>query len=320
MALPRILALLVVQLCGASLALKPVVLVPGALASQIELSNYSLGLTKSPTNQAKLNKKTSPHWYCSKKSDWFTLWLSIEYILGPALNCWADNFKLEFDDGTFRNTDGVQTRVPGFGESRTLDYSDNHGLLSYYKPLVDALLKVEGAVEDVTVRSAPFDYRYSAPSDVNTKFQNRLKELIEETVQKNGGKKVVLISHSLGGPTTSTFLHSMTQEWRDANIDSWISISGVFGGALKVVKAMVSHGVMDELPNIISDRFVHRRVARTIQGNYFMLPRRPVYTGSDVLVRTPNRNYTVDNMEQMFTDMGVTKGKCSFIKLKIAPS
>ena len=175
--------------------------------------------------QAKLNKKTSPHWYCSKKSDWFTLWLSIEYILGPALNCWADNFKLEFEDGTFRNTDGeckldvdynlmgrgvlglpcrlwkedgfdwlvfcicrgfqkraerdesiatgVQTRVPGFGESRTLDYSDNHGLLSYYKPLVDALLKVDGAVEDVTVRSAPFDYRYSAPSDVNTKFQNR---------------------------------------------------------------------------------------------------------------------------------------------------
>ena len=82
---------------------------------------------------------------------------------------------------------------------------------------------------------------------------------------------------------------------------------------------MVSHGVMDQLPNIISDRFVHRRVARTIQGNYFMLPQRPVYMGSDVLVRTPNRNYTVENMEQMFVDMGVTKGKCSFIKPNIAP-
>ena len=44
-------------------------------------------------------------------------------------------------------------------------------------------------------------------------------------------------------------------------------------------------------------------------GNYFMLPRYPVWGKEEVLVQTPQTNYTLGNLEQLFADMGVTDGK-----------
>jgi len=273
-------------------SLKPVVLVPGALASTI---------------QAKLDKNERSHFYCSKTSDWYTLWLSLESLFVPAVNCWADNFKMEFNKGIFSNTPGVKTRVPGFGGTHTLDYVDSSHYISYYKDLVEGILALPGAKEGVSVRSAPYDFRYTPPSKESQLYFQSLKKLIEDTYKLNNSTKVVLISHSLGGLTMSTFLHSLPQQWKDKHIHAWVSAAGVFGGAVKEVKVLVSHGVID-LPDIITNRLVQRAVARTIMGNYFMLPRYPIWDKDEVLLQTPNVNYTLGNFEQLFADMGVKDG------------
>ena len=62
--------------------LNPVVIIPGTGGSRLE---------------ARLNKPSVNHWYCSKQSDWYTLWLSVASLLPPSINCWVDNIMLLWD-------------------------------------------------------------------------------------------------------------------------------------------------------------------------------------------------------------------------------
>ena len=61
---------------------KPVVIIPGLGGSQLE---------------AKLDKPSVNHFYCSRTSDWYTIWFSITQLIPPFVNCWADNIKLLWD-------------------------------------------------------------------------------------------------------------------------------------------------------------------------------------------------------------------------------
>ena len=70
--------------------LHPVILVPGDGGSQIE---------------ARLNK-TSGHWWCSKNSDWYDLWLNINQMLEPEVMCWSDNVALQYDPVTHTTRSG----------------------------------------------------------------------------------------------------------------------------------------------------------------------------------------------------------------------
>merc|ERR1711990_335939 len=70
---------------AAASSLPPVVIIPGDGSNQIE---------------AKLDKKTAPHFYCSKKEDWFRLWLNLEILVPGVLDCWCDNIRLVVDNVT----------------------------------------------------------------------------------------------------------------------------------------------------------------------------------------------------------------------------
>ena len=43
--------------------------------------------------QLKLNKPSTVHAWCDKKSDWFTSWLSIEELLPEVIDCFSDNMR-----------------------------------------------------------------------------------------------------------------------------------------------------------------------------------------------------------------------------------
>ena len=64
--------------------------------------------------------------------------------------------------------------------------------------------------------------------------------MLIEDAYNHSGSKVVLVSHSLGGLTTSTFLHTMSQQWKDQYVHAWVSAAGVFGGAVKVLETLGS--------------------------------------------------------------------------------
>ena len=68
--------------------------------------------------------------------------------------------RLKFMNGTFTNNTGVQIRVPGFGNTSTVEYLDP-GLKAvgkYLEPFVEFFVKL-GYVRDKNIRAAPYDWR-----------------------------------------------------------------------------------------------------------------------------------------------------------------
>ena len=109
--------------------LHPVVLVPGDGGSQIE---------------ARLNK-TSGHWWCSKNTDWYDLWLNINQMLQPEVQCWSDNVALQYHPATHTTSDapGVETRIPGFGTtSLSVEWIDKsmRSFSTYFAAIVEKIL------------------------------------------------------------------------------------------------------------------------------------------------------------------------------------
>jgi len=67
-----------------------------------------------------------------------------------------------------------------------------------------------------------------------------LQALIERTYYENGNTQVVLLGHSMGNPMTLYLLNQMSQAWKDKFIRSFISLAGVWGGAAKPIRLMIS--------------------------------------------------------------------------------
>lgn len=65
---------------------------------------------------------------------------------------------------TTRNAPGVETRIPGFGNSSTVEWLDPsmRSPTGYFKDIVTAMIPL-GYERGVTVRGAPYDFR-KAPS------------------------------------------------------------------------------------------------------------------------------------------------------------
>ena len=217
--------------------------VPGDGGSQIE---------------GKLDKNSSVHYVCSKKTDyWFSLWLNMELLVPIVIDCWVDNMKLTYDNTTRKTTNnpGVEIRIPDFGNSTSVEWIDpsKASAGNYFATIADTILKF-GYERNVSLRGAPYDFR-KAPSKyysislrcarVNCRFLHKLDELqdyfvkmkvlVEDTFTKTN-QKIVLITHSMGSPMTLYFLNHQTQEWKNKYVKSWVSLAGCWGGTIKALK------------------------------------------------------------------------------------
>ncbi|GFS91955.1 phospholipase A2 group XV [Nephila pilipes] len=116
----------------------PVILIPGDLGNQLD---------------AKLNKATSSrNGGLHKSSGYFNIWLNPWQVFLPGSQ-WADHMSLVYNNQTRKTTNypGVDIRVPGFGDTSTLEIIDPHFLAphrvqlrhhpwtEYYKDIVTHL-------------------------------------------------------------------------------------------------------------------------------------------------------------------------------------
>ena len=76
-----------------------------------------------------------------------------------------------------------------------------------------------------------------------------MTSLVEDTVAINCGRKVVLLSHSMGCLYTLWFLTQQPQTWKDKYISRWVPTSGVFAGAGTGVLQLVS-GSNEGIPGV----------------------------------------------------------------------
>lgn len=273
----------------------PVILVPGDGGCQFE---------------AKLNKTETPHWYCYKQSDWYTLWLSglqLEFV-----ECMVDNMKLMYNNVSHvtYNTPGVEIRQPGFGNTSTVEWLDPfHPVLSdrfsYFYFLVDYLVKSLNYTRNVSIRGAPYDFR-KAPNEMQA-YIEQLVKLVEDTYLLNGDQKVVLIGHSMGCLYMLYMLNNQPQTWKDKYIRAMVSLGGPWGGSVKPLRLMASGDSLGQSTHIIKPLQV-RALQRSIPSTAFLMPYDTFWTENEILVYGPFANYTVKDYKQFFHDIEFPDG------------
>ena len=61
-------------------------------------------------------------------------------------------------DDTYSNNTGVEVRVPGFGDTRTVEFLDYSPPIPYFNTFVDYFV-ARGYERGSTIRAAPYDWR-----------------------------------------------------------------------------------------------------------------------------------------------------------------
>ncbi|KAH3772297.1 phospholipase A2 group XV-like [Dreissena polymorpha] len=272
--------------------LSPVVLVPGDGGSQFK---------------AKLNKPTTVASYCIKKTDYYyDLWLNLEQLVPFLIDCFVDNMRLEYDNvtRTTSNSPGVDIQIPGFGDTETVEYLDHSeiSLTTYFHSLVEAMVGW-GYKRNVSVFGAPYDFR-KAPNELKL-YLTDLQQLIERAYYSNNNQRVYIITHSMGSPVTLYLLNRMTQAWKDKFIMGFISLAGVWGGAAKPIRLMISG---DNLNVPIVKSINVRREQRSMPSTAWLMPSDEFWKPDEVLVVSPARNYTVRDYKQLFKDIDYETG------------
>uniref|UniRef100_A0A0N5A8Y2 Group XV phospholipase A2 n=1 Tax=Syphacia muris TaxID=451379 RepID=A0A0N5A8Y2_9BILA len=281
---------------------RPVVLVPGDGGSEIE---------------AKLTGKPYVvHYTCSKfTKEYFDLWLNLENFFPLALDCWADNMKLVYNhsDGTTRNMPGVETRIPGFGTTETVEWLDKSktSVGRYFTDIVEALVSW-GYRRGKDVIGAPFDWR-KAPNE-HMEYFDKLKATIEELYRNNGNKRVVVIGHSMGNPFMLYFYHKhVTQIWKDKFIEAHVSIAGAWGGAMQIIRLFASGYNMNHYRIILPPSRL-REMQRSFTSSAFLFPSYNVWNNTEIIGRTIAKNYTLQNVQEFFNDINYADGYYQYLQ------
>ncbi|KAL3196960.1 hypothetical protein MRX96_045051 [Rhipicephalus microplus] len=109
------------------------------------------------------------------------------------LDCWVDNMRLLYGNKTrtTRFPDGVHVRVPGLGNTSTVEWLDPSQVspTAYFRRIVEALIAL-GYQRGIDVRGAPYDFR-KAPNELDGYFE-QLHALIEDSYTSNRNMSVIM--------------------------------------------------------------------------------------------------------------------------------
>lgn len=270
----------------------PVIFVPGDGGSQL---------------QAKLNKPETVHYYCNKKTDYyFDLWLNLELLVPYVLDCWIDNMRLVYNNvtRTTSNAPGVDIKVPGFGNTSTVEWLDPSEIApsAYFVRIVQGLVD-EGYTRAVDLKGAPYDYR-KAPNEMADYFK-AVKQMTEGMYNDLNQTRITYICHSMGCPIMLYFFNRQTQEWKDTHVKALITLGGAWGGAVKALKAFASG---ENLGVYVINHLLLRKEQRTSPSLAYMIPSDTFWKKDEILVVTEKQNYTVGNYYDFFQDIGFPVG------------
>lgn len=291
-----------------SRSLHPLILVPGNGGNQLEARL---------TSDYKPSSLLCNRWYPIVKDNegWFRLWFDPSVLLAPFTKCFADRMMLYYDPDLddYHNCPGVETRVPHFGSTQSLLYLDPNLILKditgYMAALVESLERV-GYVTGETLFGAPYDFRYGLaaaghPSRVGSKFLQDLKVLIEEASNSNGGKPVILVSHSLGGLFVLQLLNRNPLSWRKKFIKHFVALSAPWGGT---VEEMLTFASGSTLGVPLVDPLNVRQEQRSSESNLWLMPNPKVFGRQKPLVITPNATYSANDITEFLDAIGFSQG------------
>ncbi len=205
--------------------------------------------------------------------EWTPIWYPEEELSGNSVTkglaqfCWADNVQVRYDPetNTMKNAFGVRTVTTDMGNLEFVSQT-------YMGQLLYAL-ESSGYRKGSTLFGAHYDFRKICC--IRTELRDycvRLANLIEQSVQTNG-RKAILLTHNLGSQLATYFLNEMSQEWKDTFIKSFVSLSGTFGGCPKALRTLLSG---TDLSNG-QEKNILREICRNFNGIQWLLPSPTIY-------------------------------------------
>lgn len=295
-----------VYTCPASATLHPLILIPGSGGSQLEARLTSAYRPSSPL---------CGRWYppLKDKDGWFRLWFDPSVLVAPFTACFAHRMTLHYDPAAddYCNTAGVETRVSQFGSLNSLLYLDpNLRHITEYMASLVRSLEAMGYVEGETLFGAPYDFRYGLaadghPSRVGSEYLQNLRGLIEKASGLNGGKRVILLSHSLGGLFALHLLNRNPVSWRKHFVEHLVALSAPWGGT---VEEMLTFASGNALGVPLVDPLLVRDEQRSSESNLWMMPSPRAFDPRRPLVVTPGSNYTARDIAAFLRDIGYPEG------------
>ena len=269
----------------------PIVFVPGLFGSALDVK---LDLPE---------WQKMPHDSCPRTTNgtWQRLWISGKYAVPiDQFDCMMRylSHNISADGSSIPSVAGCETRMPYFGHTACIDPLDPDdvfgSILSIYGHYAKRVHEM-GYVDNKTFFVAGYDW--SLPP--TPQWLKDTKELIEKAVETTG-KKVVLMSHSMGGPFTYIFLMSQTQEWRNHYIQHYIPVSPVTAGAEILSFAMITNQFLG-----ISTLFKSLgSVFRHLPAAYFIAPN-VKYAKDKVIAYVGPTPYTSNNISIILEKVGI---------------
>ena len=134
------------------------------------------------------------------------------------------------------------------------------------------------------------------------KYFDNLKTMIED-MYNTYKHKVTIVTHSMGGPISLHFLTDIVdQKWKDKYIKQYITLSAVWGGSVKSVRALISG---DNEGIFIDKPLWGRESSRSYQTTMWLLPPAGDLWGDFAFAYTPKGSYSAKNYHEMFNDLGI---------------
>ena len=180
----------------------------------------------------------------------------------------------------------------GLDAIRNLDPSVHwpiYDYVSYFDSIIQ-VLENDGWIPGLSLFGVPWDWRQTMcwPPTLE-----RLKDTILRAQRLNRGRKVKLISHSMGALVIKCFV-STYPEVAASSIDSWVSIAAPHKGASAKIYTELLQGY--NLGNIVIDPACAKGVSMVAPSVYELLPF-DMYAWKD----PPAINFTLNGVQHSFT-------------------
>mmetsp|Transcript_19609 Transcript_19609/g.22527 ORF Transcript_19609/g.22527 Transcript_19609/m.22527 type:complete len:699 (+) Transcript_19609:34-2130(+) len=137
-----------------------------------------------------------------------------------------------------------------------------------FRGLADNFVKM-GYQKGLSLFAIPYDFRL-------THMANSVRYTLERTIRyayELTGKKVVIVSHSLGNINTLPVLNKMSQEDKDKMIAAYVAVTPPFGGASAPVRTFVGGDERMLYKNLIGMQVSNQKhVMKTFSSLYELLP------------------------------------------------
>lgn len=274
----------------------PLILIPGLTGSALEV---------------KLHGTQMPHFLCSQdtRGEWTKVWVDPAEVLPHMIDCLTAKLTLIFNetDESYSNMPGVELRPVGVDSEKGMDWIYRYefgDMISHLGKTLDYKLGTDLFI-------APYDWRLTGGSHARATngvggFYEELKLLIETSV-KESGRKVILLTHSLGCPTTLYFFNVyVTESWQAANIHGWVALAGPWMGSSVQASAYLGGWTLG-LPSWLVPRNAVRQIQVNASSGVWLSPH-PKAFGDQIIVRTPSRNYTSADIPHLISVIGQSSG------------